>query len=170
GIDGNFNTAIDWSTGTVPTANDDVVISPTGTYTVTVSTNHTIRSLSTASGATVAVTARNFTITHGTGAGASFGTIDIGNVAALTCGGTFNNRGKIELNSTGRNTGLVIAANATLTGGGAIILSAGGHNFISGNRSLNPFQPPITLTNAANTIEGAGVIGTNLALVNEAAI
>ena len=181
GVSGSFNTAFDWSPIGVPTANDDVAISAAGTYTVTVSSNHTIRSLRTVKTATLAVTHGTFVITHGTGTGANAGTISVANGAALEIGGTFDNSGKITLNSTGAATDLIIAANVTLTGGGAVILNSGGlslgggHDAIVGAGLLpfpfSLFHPVDTLTNAGNTIEGAGTIGgRNLALVNEATI
>ncbi len=178
GISGSFNTASDWNPVGVPTANDDVAIDAAGTYTVTASSNHTIRSLRTAKTATLAVAHGTLAITHGTGTGANAGTISVGNGAALEIGGTFDNSGRITLNSTGAATDLVIAANVTLTGGGAVILSSGGlnlggHDAIVGAAPVFPFPilRPFTLTNAANTIEGAGTIGgRNLALINEATI
>jgi hypothetical protein len=179
GISGSFNTAFDWNPVGVPTANDDVVIDEVGTYTVTVSSNHTIKSIRTVKTATLAVTHGTLAITHGTGTGANAGTISVGNGAALETGGAFDNSGRITLNSTGAATELIIAANVTLTGGGAVILSSGGlslgaHDAIVGTGPLLPFpirEPVVTLTNAGNTIEGAGTIGgRNLALINEATI
>jgi phospholipase/lecithinase/hemolysin len=182
GISGSFNDAFDWSPIGVPNANDDVVIGVPGTYTVTVSSSHTIRSLTTAKAATLAVTHGTLDISHGTGAGPNAGTISVANGAALEIAGTFDNTGKITLNSTGAATDLIIAANVTLSGGGAVILSSGGlslgggHDSIVGAQPLVPFPfsiftRPVTLTNVDNTIEGAGTIGgRNLALNNEATI
>ena len=86
GISGQFDTAADWSTNTVPTVNDDVIIGVPGTYAVTVSTNHVIRSLRTVNTATLAVTGGRFAIAQGTGTGFNAGTISIGNGAALQIG------------------------------------------------------------------------------------
>jgi phospholipase/lecithinase/hemolysin len=178
GISGQFDTAADWSTNTVPTANDDVIIGIPGTYAVTVSTNHVIRSLRTVNTATLAVTGGRFAIAQGTGTGFNAGTISIGNGAALQIGTilrsnvTFRNSGKITLNSTGHSTELIIGANVTLSGHGAITLSADGHSGIVAARPLNPFLlTASTLVNVDNTISGAGVIGSpTLALVNRATI
>jgi hypothetical protein len=41
-INGNFATASDWSTGTVPGPGDDAVINAAGTYKVTSSVNETV--------------------------------------------------------------------------------------------------------------------------------
>jgi hypothetical protein len=174
GINGSFETAHDWSTNTVPGANDNVAIIAPGTYRVTVSTSHTIKSLSTTGSATLAVMSGRLTITGGTGTGANAGTIVVGNGAALETGGTFNNTGKIELDSTGRATALILAGHVTLTGGGSVILSDNAHNEIVGVRPTFPFFfpfPPLsTLTNVNNTISGAGIIGSNLTLINEGRI
>ncbi len=171
GISGAFETARDWSTNTIPGANDNVAITAAGTYTVTVKASHTIKSLSTIGTATLAVTSGRLTITGGTGTGANAGAITIGNGAAVETGGTFKNTGKIEIGSTGRTTGLIIAGHVTLTGGGNVILSDNAHNAIVGLPPANPFFPPTSiLTNVNNTIAGAGAIGTNLTLINEGRI
>lgn len=173
GFNGSFETARDWSNNTVPGASDNVAIIAPGIYTVTVNTSHTIKSLTTTATATMALMSGVLTITGGTGTGANAGTIVVRNGAGLETGGTFKNTGKIELDSTGRATALVIAGHVTLTGGGSVILSDNTHNGIVGLRPTFPFFPfpPIsTLTNVNNTISGAGTIGTNLTLINEGRI
>jgi phospholipase/lecithinase/hemolysin len=172
GASGPFETATNWSTNTVPGVNDDVIIGAPGTYTVTVSESHVIRSLRTASTATLAISRGTFSIVHGTGAGANAGAISVGNGAALKIGGLFDNSGQIELSSTGRTTNLIIGANVTLTGGGKVTLSAGGHNAIIATEPSVPIiGPTFTLINADNTIVGAGRIGSpHLAFVNAAMI
>jgi phospholipase/lecithinase/hemolysin len=176
GISGAFTNALDWSTNTVPGAGDDVAIDATGTYTVTVSASRTIRTLKTVSTATLAVTGGTFTITNGTGAGANAGTIRVSNGANLAIGGTFDNSGKVQLNATSSNTDLIIVSNVTLSGGGIVALNAGGtlgsaaHGGIIG-KLANPFASTVTLTNAGDTIAGAGSIGgSKLVLVNQATI
>ncbi len=181
GSSGQFNTASNWSTNTVPGANDNVFIDATGTYTVTVSTNHTIRTLDMVSTATLAITGGKFTITNGTRTGTNAGTISVGVGAALAIGGAFNNSGRIELRSGFGVTDLIVASNVNLTGGGEITLN--GHSAIVGSnlpvRFPFPFHfpffpfnfpPVVTLTNTDNTIEGTGSIGAGLALVNAGAI
>ncbi len=171
-INGLFETGRDWSTGTVPGANDNVAIDALGTYTVTVTASHTIRALSTVSTATLAIASGKLTITGGTGAATSAGTILVEDGAALEIGGTFRNKGRIDLDSTGHTTALVIAGNVALTGSGHVLLSDNAHNAIGGLRpqSLFPLFPAATLTNVDNVIEGAGSIGANLNLVNRGAI
>ena len=95
GVSGPFETATNRSTNTVPGVNDDVIIDAPGTYTVTVSASHAIRSLRTASTATLAISRGAFSIVHGTGAGANAGAISVGNGAALKIGGLFDNSGQI---------------------------------------------------------------------------
>ena len=41
-VNGNWSVAANWSTGAVPTLNDDVTISAPGPYTVTISSNRVI--------------------------------------------------------------------------------------------------------------------------------
>jgi len=49
---GNWNTASNWSTGTVPTASNDVIIDANGTYTVTLDVNPAFNTLTVGGGAT----------------------------------------------------------------------------------------------------------------------
>lgn len=179
GISGQFSNAADWSTNTVPNANDDVAIDARGTYTVTVGADATIKSLTTVGTATLAITGgHRLDITNGTtGTGASAGTISVADAAALEFGGAFQNTGNIDLDSTGDATELLIASNADLTGNGVVQLSDNAHNVIEGVLPRFPFPFSLfeflfapTLTNAGDTIEGSGTIGTDLALDNEARI
>jgi hypothetical protein len=191
GLSGSFTDAADWSSDTVPTAGDDVEIiaRARGTYTVTADGNHTIEMLETAPEVTLAVDSGVFSITAGTGTGASEGTISVADGAALEIGGLFRNSGTIALNATGDTTGLFVNGNVTLTGGGTVTLSPDGDDVIEGAlvKRIGPFPPfrlpflpffpffPFTLfptlINADNLIEGAGTIGgRNLSLENDATI
>jgi len=177
GISGQFGDAANWSTNTVPNANSDVAIDARGTYTVTVGANATIRSLTTISTATLAITGgHRLDVTNGTtGTGASAGTISVADAGALETGGTFQNTGKITLNSTGHATDFIIASNTVLSGNGVVQLSDDSHNVIAGVAPRFPFPFfsflfATTLTNVGNTIEGSGTIGANLVLDNEASI
>ncbi len=194
GISGLFTDAADWSTGTVPTAGDDVEIiaRALGPYTVTADGNHTIETLDTGPRVTLAVNSGLFSITDGTGTGASEGTISVADGAALEIGGLFRNTGTISLNSTGDPASLLINGNVTLTGSGIVMLSPDGDDVIGGALVKRighfptffrlPFPPffrffPFTLfptfpslTNH-DLIEGAGTIGgRNLSLVNDGMI
>jgi GDSL-like Lipase/Acylhydrolase len=163
-ISGLFTTATDWIPGQVPTASDDVFITAVGTYTVTSSASRTVKTLTTASTATLAIAKGTFSITNGTGAGANAGTISVGDAAALAIGGQFKNAGEITLNPTTHKTGLAIIGNTTLSGLGKVTLSQNGGSLIVSNGSA------ATLVNAS-TIAGAGTIGdAHLTLVNQGII
>jgi T1SS-143 domain-containing protein len=94
------------------------------------------------------------------------GTMTISDGAVLPLSGTINNTGIIALDSIGNDTHLeLIQHGITLQGGGQVILSDSGENFISGT------IPSVTLTNADNTISGAGQLGAGqIALVNDGTI
>jgi YVTN family beta-propeller protein len=81
--------------------------------------------------------------------------------------GTINNTGTIQVNATANNTFLTMAAAVTLMGGGAVTLSESGAGGTAAIATANGSQ---TLTNANNTLQGAGVIGWNgLNVVNQTA-
>ena len=92
--------------------------------------------------------------------------IAIDDGAVLPLAGTINNSGTIELASTGGEARLQVLANGlTLQGGGHVELSDGNGNIIAGT------TPDATLTNADNTISGAGQLGDGqLALHNQGTI
>jgi phospholipase/lecithinase/hemolysin len=168
GISGTFETAFDWSSNTVPGVNDNVAVNAPGTYTVTATKSHTIKTLVTSKTVTLDVTSGTFAITGGT---ANAGTITIGNGAAVETGGTLDNTGRIDIDSTGRATGLIVAGHVTLSGRGQVVLSDNTHNEIAGVPPRFPFFfPTATLTNLNNTITGAGSIGANLTLINDGRI
>jgi hypothetical protein len=164
----NFDDTADWSTGTVPGAADDAILDAKGTtpYSVIVTDSHTVSSIQTHALATLDITAGNFTALNGTGSGRNVGTIAVGDGAAFTVGGAFDNRhGTISLESAGAATRLIVAAGgATFSGGGRIILGDNTRNQVRGAAAT------ATLTNVDNTISGAGQLGNGeLTLVNEAA-
>src|SRR5262249_57867269 len=90
----------------------------------------------------------------------------IGDGAVLPLSGIINNTGTIALDSIGSHTELqLIQHGITLQGGGQVILSDSGENFISGT------IPSVTLTNVDNTISGAGQLGVGqMTLVNDGTI
>jgi hypothetical protein len=94
------------------------------------------------------------------------GAITIGDGALLPVSGIINNAGTITLDSAGNETHLqLIQYGMTLQGGGQLVLSDSGENFISGT------TPSVTLSNADNTISGAGQLGAGqMALVNNGII
>jgi hypothetical protein len=64
GVNGDWATAADWSTGTVPWAGDDVTIDATGKFTVTISKVEAAHSL--VLNSATATVADNSTLTIGT--------------------------------------------------------------------------------------------------------
>src|SRR5262249_3630896 len=94
------------------------------------------------------------------------GTMTIGDGALLPLAGIINNAGSIALDSAGSETHLqLIQYGMTLQGGGQLVLSDSGENFISGAASS------VTLTNVDNTISGAGHLGAGqMTLVNDGTI
>jgi hypothetical protein len=94
------------------------------------------------------------------------GTMTISDGAVLPLSGIINNAGIIALDSIGNDTHLeLIQYGITLQGGGQLILSDSGENFISGT------IPSVTLTNVDNTISGAGQLGAGqMTLVNDGTI
>ncbi|WP_407121704.1 VCBS domain-containing protein [Bradyrhizobium sp. STM 3561] len=94
------------------------------------------------------------------------GSLVIGDGALLPLSGTIDNRGTIELNSTGNRTSLeLIEHGITLQGHGQVALSDSDQNLITGTTS------DVTLTNVDNTIAGAGHLGDGMmGLVNKGTI
>jgi hypothetical protein len=138
GSAGNWSVAGNWSAG-IPN-NDNTCIS-TASSAVTLDINGTTANLT---------------------LGLATDTLNIGNGLDLTVSGaTISNAGKINMNSTGGTTELVIAGSTTLSGSGTLNMSKNADNMILGGG---------TFTNQ-ETIQGAGVIGNNnLTLVNSGTI
>jgi VCBS repeat-containing protein len=164
-VDGSFQTGADWVGQTVPGPSDDAILDAAGStdYTVTSSANQTVNSIQTASTATLAISDSDFTATAGDGGGVNAGAIDVDNNSNFTVGGAVDNTGSILLASVGNLTDLIIGANTTLTGGGAIVLTDNGANRLYGAAASD------TLTNVDNIISGSGQLGIGqLTLINEA--
>jgi hypothetical protein len=162
---GDWSTTVDWNPSGTPGAGDDAIIDAAGTYTVTSVATRTVNSVSTAAGATLSVTGGTFTLANGTGSGANAGTVLVGNNTELAAAGTMDNTGTIAMGSVGNGTFFIVnGSNLTLQGGGNVTLSDNSQNYIYGAAAAD------TLTNADNTISGAGQLGNGqLTLVNEAA-
>ncbi|WP_210242711.1 hypothetical protein [Mesorhizobium sp. B2-4-17] len=89
------------------------------------------------------------------------GTMTVGDGAMLPLSGTINNSGLISLDSAGSDTLLqLIQHGITLQGGGQVVLSDSDSNVISGTGA------DIILTNADDTISGAGQLGGGLLSLN----
>jgi hypothetical protein len=150
GSGGNFNTASDWNTNTVPGIYDQASISAFGSYNVDISpsASDAVLGLSISLGASLVMeTDSELLMTEGTGGGANNGTIILDDGAGLYADGTINNTsfGTIELNSTDDTTELAPEIGPlTLSGQGSVILSDNPSNYL------------YITTNVANTISGAG--------------
>ncbi|MDP9658123.1 UNVERIFIED_ORG: VCBS repeat-containing protein, partial [Pseudomonas putida] len=94
------------------------------------------------------------------------GTLTIADGAIMPFGGSIHNSGTIELGSSGNETSLeILFRGATLTGGGQVLLSDNAQNVIFGGSA------DTVLTNADNTISGAGQLGAGqMMLVNSGLI
>ncbi|GLO50690.1 adhesin [Pseudomonas putida] len=94
------------------------------------------------------------------------GTITIADGAIMPFGGRIDNSGTIALGSTGSGTDLeILFRGATLSGGGQVVLSDSAQNMIFGGSA------DTVLTNADNTISGAGQLGAGqMMLVNSSQI
>ncbi|MBS0643701.1 MAG: hypothetical protein JSS43_27890 [Proteobacteria bacterium] len=163
GFGNSFNTVSNWSPVGVPTATDYAVIG--AGFSVVASVVNTVKLLDLGAGSSLNISATNFTITDGTGAGgiAATGTIAYSN-ANLFLGGTIANAGLIAPTSTGNtNTDLRLSKNTVLTGGGRIVLSNDTYTRIYANNGS------YLLDNVSNTISGTGLLGVGLmSLTNEA--
>jgi hypothetical protein len=116
GVSGSFDTASDWSTGSVPGSTDDVFIDAGGTYTVTSSLTEAVASLASAVGTTLEVTAGEFDVGKGnaganyinslngtsTGACTISGTIIANAYTGLGIADPISNMGTIEAIGNGR--------------------------------------------------------------------
>ncbi|EJM95688.1 putative calcium-binding protein, partial [Pseudomonas sp. GM74] len=94
------------------------------------------------------------------------GTLTIADGAIMPFGGSIDNSGTIALGSTGSGTDLeILFRGATLSGGGQVVLSDSAQNVIFGGSA------DTVLTNADNTISGAGQLGAGqMMLVNSGLI
>jgi fibronectin-binding autotransporter adhesin len=92
GVGGDWATAADWSSGTVPGAGDDVTVGATGTYTVTINEAQAAKSLTVkAAGATVT---DNSTLTMGGALTLTAGTFQL-NGGGVIGGGTMSATGGV---------------------------------------------------------------------------
>lgn len=163
GAGGEFGSAANWSTSTVPGAADQVLIDHAGTYTVTSDLDQTISTLGMTGNATLSLTDATFAVTSET---SNAGIIAIGSGATLDVFSTVENSGVIQLDQdNGSNAAsLQINGYVSLSGGGDITLTDQAHNTIFG------IGAGATLENIDNTIAGSGLLGDgNLTLLNGSA-
>jgi fibronectin-binding autotransporter adhesin len=103
--------------------------------------------------------------THGALTISAGSTYTNGNDSFLLTLGTITNNDIIQVNAAGNNSVLDLSANTTLNGGGIVNLSPTG----AGIAIISPLSGGLTLTNAGNTIQGAGIIGNGSLTVNNQA-
>jgi len=90
----------------------------------------------------------------------------VGNSSTTYLTGTINNTGAIQVNAAGNNTSLTMAGAVSLTGVGTVTLTKGGN----GTAAISSSGGAQTLTNVNNTLQGAGVIGDGLNVINQGTI
>lgn len=174
---GDFNSAANWSTGTVPGSTDDAIINAAGrAFTVTATTNEDVNSIQTSANATLflkgdPLNAHVFTVEDGTGAGVNLGTIKVGDnttlkvLAKIGKDATYLvNSGVISLN--GKTGSSFLDMPGYVTGGGGQVRLSGGGSIVMSDSALNGIvdtqvgaYESLFLDNIDNTISGAGVIG-----------
>lgn len=105
--------------------------------------------------------------------GSSQGTLTLAGTYAGSDGsttllkGTINNTGTVQLNEAGHNTFLSMAGPVSLTGAGTVTLNT---TQVGGTAIINQSGSQ-TLTNVNNTLQGAGIIGSDgLTVVNQGTI
>jgi hypothetical protein len=80
------------------------------------------------------------------------GTLKVNDGGVINVAGTLTNNGNFTIASTGNNTRLVLAADATLSGVGATVLGNSPNNHITGSHTL-------TIANG-HTLSGGGQVGS----------
>jgi len=135
GSGGNWSTAANWSTGSVPTATNNVIIDASGTYTVTLDVTPAFNTLTVGGGATGTQTlsdasSRDLTFTNpGTIAANGVLALSSGKLlgsSALTVNGTVNWTGDSEIHNT-----------VNLAGGATMNISGFGTRFVDGGTINN---------------------------------
>jgi fibronectin-binding autotransporter adhesin len=139
-IDGNWNNSANWTGTNIPNAiGEDAILGLVGDYTVSMTDNFTIGSL---------------TLTN------PLANLEIGNNRTLTLVGDLNNNGSIAINfpSTIFNTQLSFGADASISGTGSILLVAQSE---PGDAQI--LANAFTITHAAgHTIRGSGQLAGNM--------
>jgi hypothetical protein len=165
-VNGDFGTASDWTTGTVPGASDNAILDAKGAnFAVTADTSEDVDSLTLASNAILDITGGTFT----TGAVTNAGDILVNATivhenTVFSVDGAVVNTGSIRIASADQDTA------ALLIGAGGVTLGGGGQVVMSGAATIVGGAATDVLTNVDNTISGFGDIGNGrMTLVNEAA-
>ncbi len=178
GVTGDWSTASDWSTSTVPGAADAVTIAAPGTYAVTINASQAAQSLTlnnkTASvqdnslltlGGPLTLTAGNFLLNGG--GTIKGGTIVMAGGSLIAAGGTLDGvtvKGVLALGSTGntltaKNT--LTLTDAAGTGAGTLNITGAGAIFSVAQGSFNIDKATINLgSTSGDTFQTVGAPGT----------
>src|SRR5579862_350564 len=160
---GNWNTASDWDSGTVPGASDDVFVGIQG-VTVTSDSNVTVNSIGTNLHSHLVIGGDSkFIALNGTGPTESLGTIRVqdGSIFEVEAG-TFYNSGTVFLDSVGNYTNFAVRNVVQLDGGGKIVMTPDSSNpngLTNGILGDGVNYQLAQIDNLNNDIEGSGFIG-----------
>jgi hypothetical protein len=158
---GNWNTASDWNSGTVPGASDDVFVGIQGVA-VTSDSNVTVNSIGTNLHSRLIIGGNSeFVAINGTGPTESLGTIRVqdGSVFEVDAG-TFYNSGTVFLDSVGNYTNFQVRDVVQLDGGGKIVMMPDANNPYMSNGILGDGTSQLAqIDNLNNDIQGSGFIG-----------
>ncbi len=94
------------------------------------------------------------------------GVFVVGNNSTTFLTGTINNTGAVQVAAAGNNTFLTMSGPVSLTGAGTVTLTTSSN----GTAALASSGGAQTLTNVNNTLQGAGVIGDGLNVINQGTI
>ncbi|HKS23076.1 MAG TPA: hypothetical protein VJZ76_09790 [Thermoanaerobaculia bacterium] len=118
-VDNSWNNPNNWSTNSLPTSSDDVVIANAGSGTATVDTIATVKSITIQSGATLRIDGGQTLIITNTSTVNAGGTLNL--VGANPTGGILNGSGNLIVNGTAG-----IHGNCTIGGSGNVTVNSGG--------------------------------------------
>jgi hypothetical protein len=151
GISGNWNTASDWSTDTVPGSGDDVTIAASGPYIVSLTTPITVNSITISdTSATLAVADSGGTETV-TGDLTNSGTLDVDTGSyeggsTVTAGGALDNSGSLDIGNGN------LSASTTVTAAG--LGSLGNVNLAGSTTGTNQATLDFTAAAAPTSVTG----------------
>jgi hypothetical protein len=144
---GDFNDAGSWSTGRVPGVSDDACITETGTYTVTIDTPESVRSL-TVGGA------------PGTQTLAFVGSTQNATLAT-SAGLTITPQGVVDEASALQGGGYELISGAAITNAGSFVLEGGGTHYVEAdvtNTGTVSVSTPTALFDTATTFQNEGAV------------
>jgi uncharacterized repeat protein (TIGR01451 family) len=152
---GNWNTSSNWSTGTVPTVSNDVVIDANGTYTVTLDVTPAFNSLTIGGGATgtqtlADTTTRDITFTNP-------GTITASGALALSSGKLLGGGGLTVNGALNWNSDSEIDTTVAIANGASMNISGAGTRFVNGGTINNSGTINWSGSNNISVYSGGGI-------------